>query len=279
MLKRLLATATAVLAGTGFALALAVPAGAATGPSAAPDFHATLKLSNCSGALVRMPESKGTDKALAISNGHCYDIDALKPGVALVNKPDARSFGLLDASGAQKATLKATTLVYATMTDTDVSLYSLDKTYDQIKSQTGIEPLNLSANQAKQGDPITVASGYFTEKWNCSVDGFVPQLKEADWTWKNSIRYTKECTTKHGTSGSPIIAADGTSMVGINNTGNDDGQRCTLNNPCEVDKQGNITVHKGQNYGQQTDALPKCFEGSKLNLSKQGCTLTKPHAG
>lgn len=274
LLARVTAALTTVFASAGFAVALAAPASAET--SAAPDFHAALKLSNCSGALVRMPDAKGSDKALAVTNGHCYGMEQLKPGVALTDKPADESFGLLDGAGKETAKLHANKLVYATMTDTDVALYSLDKNYEQIKQETGIDPLTVAPKPAAKGDPISVVSGYFTQKWSCSVDSLVPQLKEADWTWKNSIKYTKECTTKHGTSGSPIVAADGKTMTGINNTGNDDGKRCELNNPCEVDEQGQVTVHQGQNYGQQTDALPGCFTGSTLKLDKQGCRLTKP---
>jgi hypothetical protein len=65
--------------------------------------------------------------------------------------------------------------------------------------------------------------------------------------------------------------------VGINNTGNDDGARCTLNNPCEVDQNGNTTVHPGQSYGEETYWFTTCLSPSNaIDLSVRGCLLAKP---
>jgi V8-like Glu-specific endopeptidase len=63
----------------------------------------------------------------------------------------------------------------------------------------------------------------------------------------DSIRYTPECDTVHGPSGSPVMDDNG-EIGGINNTGNDTDESCTLKNPCEVDENGNVSLHKGLNY-------------------------------
>jgi hypothetical protein len=66
-------------------------------------------------------------------------------------------------------------------------------------------------------------------------------------------------------------------VVGVNNTGNESGERCTLNNPCEVDANGTVTVRQGINYAQQTYQIPACFGlDNKLDLSRSGCVLPKP---
>ncbi len=105
----------------------------------------------------------------------------------------------------------------------------------------------------------------------------MPTLREDQWSWHDSIRYTAACDTIHGTSGSPIVDLASNQIVGINNTGNDDGQQCTLNNPCEVDANGNITVHQGQSYGQQTYWFNTCLTSANaIDLTKPGCLLTKP---
>lgn len=66
-------------------------------------------------------------------------------------------------------------------------------------------------------------------------------------------------------------------VVAVNNTGNEDGGRCTDNNPCEVDQNGTVTVRAGINYGQETYQIPACFGlDSKLDLNASGCTLPKP---
>lgn len=66
-------------------------------------------------------------------------------------------------------------------------------------------------------------------------------------------------------------------VVAVHNTGNENGASCTLNNPCEVDPRGNVAVHKGINYGQQTYQIPACFTtGNQLDLNATGCTLPRP---
>lgn len=98
-----------------------------------------------------------------------------------------------------------------------------------------------------------------------------------EWTWKDSVRYTSACRTIGGTSGSPVVDNATGKVVAVNNTGNEDGGRCTDNNPCEVAEDGTVTVREGINYGQQTYRIPACFAlDNKLDLSRSGCALPKP---
>ena len=84
-----------------------------------------------------------------------------------------------------------------------------------------------------------VISGYWRKAYRCHLNGFVYRLREDVYTWSNSLRYREGgCNVIHGTSGSPVLKAGTRTVVGIHNTTNDDGQECTLNNPCEVDRQG-----------------------------------------
>jgi V8-like Glu-specific endopeptidase len=163
------------------------------------------------------------------------------------------------------------------MTDTDVALYQLTTTYAQIRSSYGISALTLNDTRPAAGTAITVVSGYWKRTYACNIDGFAYRLKEGDWTWKDSIRYTAACDTIGGTSGSPVLDTATGKVVAVNNTGNEDGQRCTVNNPCEVDASGNVTVRQGINYAQQTYQIPACFGlDNKLDLSRAGCVLPKP---
>lgn len=286
MKRPLVGTVTAALFGavalTGFATTPAAAAEQqearpAQQAAAAPDFAGTVALSNCSGSLVRMPDSKATDPGLVLSNGHCLDEGMPEPGQVVVDQPSQRSFSLLDASGGEAGTLTATKISYATMTDTDVSLYELDSTYEEIKADTGIDPLDVEAAHPTEGNAITVVSGYWKETFSCSIDGFVHELREDGWSMKDSLRYTGECDTKGGTSGSPVIDDASGKVVGVNNTRNENGEECTLNNPCEVDESGNVTVNEGTAYGQQTYTLTSCVtEGNKVDLSLPDCALPKP---
>jgi len=257
-------------------LAAIAALGVTTAPAqAAVDFAGTVGLSNCSGSLVRLPSSTDADKALVLTNGHCFEL--MKAGQTVVNRPEKRWVQLLTGSGSNLVRLNTTKLVYATMTGTDAAFYQLDQTYGQIQQQYGTRALELSATHPVAGTEIRVVSGYWKKIYSCQVDGFVYQLKEADWTWRDSLRYTSSCNTIGGTSGSPIVDNATGKVVGINNTGNESGGRCTMNNPCEVDATGKVTVRKGINYGQQTFDFVSCFgPGTTLNLSLPGCKVSKP---
>ncbi|MGW6921663.1 S1 family peptidase [Streptomyces sp. NPDC054950] len=283
------------IAGAGAAPAVAAPVSAKpatasaasavtadTKAAAAPTLQAvnlagTVALSNCSGSVVRFPNSLDTDPALVLSNGHCLSTGFPEPGEVLVNQASSRTFGLLNSAGTRVATLRASKLAYGTMTDTDVSIYQLTSTYATIKNSYGISALTVQDTHPTAGTAITVASGYWKRLYSCNIDGFVYRLKEGDWTWKDSVRYTSACQTIGGTSGSPVIDQSTGKVVAVNNTGNEDGARCTENNPCEVDASGTVTVRQGINYAQETYLIPACFTtGNQLNLSATACTLPKP---
>ncbi|MFF4476079.1 serine protease [Streptomyces sp. NPDC021218] len=268
----------ATLVGAGAAPATA--ASPAKAPAKAPKavtFAGTVALSNCSGSVVRTPGSADTDPALVLSNGHCLESGFPGAGEVIVDKPSTRSFTLLTASGGSAGTVRASKVAYATMTDTDISLYQLTSTYAQIQSAYGIKALPLSDSHPTQGSAINVVSGYWKKIYSCNIDGFAYRLKEGDWTWKDSVRYTSACNTIGGTSGSPVVDPASGKVVAVNNTGNEDGGRCTLNNPCEVDENGAVTVRQGINYAQETYGITKCVTtGNKIDLNLAGCALPKP---
>ncbi|KPI25667.1 hypothetical protein OV320_7142 [Actinobacteria bacterium OV320] len=270
--------ATASAASASAASAVTADTKAAAAPTLqAVNLAGTVALSNCSGSVVRFPNSLDTDPALVLSNGHCLSTGFPEPGEVLVNQASSRTFGLLNSAGTRVATLRASKLAYGTMTDTDVSIYQLTSTYATIKNSYGISALTVQDTHPTAGTAITVASGYWKRLYSCNIDGFVYRLKEGDWTWKDSVRYTSACQTIGGTSGSPVIDQSTGKVVAVNNTGNEDGARCTENNPCEVDASGTVTVRQGINYAQETYLIPACFTtGNQLNLSATACTLPKP---
>lgn len=253
----------------------APPAPAA--PAVAVTYAGTVALSNCSGSVVRAPASRPDDPALVLSNGHCLETGFPAAGEVVKDRPSTRSFSLLNSAGSKVATLRASKISYATMTDTDLSLYQLTTTYAQIQSQYGIAALTLNDVRPAQGSAIKVVSGYWKRTYTCSVDGFAYRLKEGAWTWKDSVRYTSACNTIGGTSGSPVIDTATGKVVAVNNTGNEDGGRCTDNNPCEVDESGRVTVRKGINYAQETYTVVPCIgPGNVIDLNRPGCTLPRP---
>jgi len=261
------------------AAAVAAATGVLAGPApaqAAATLANTIALSNCSASLVRYPSSVSSDRAMMLTNGHCYEGGFLSAGQVLQNRTSSRSGTLLSSSGRSLATVRADRVLYATMTGTDVTLYRLTSTFATLSSRYGATALTIASSRAAAGSSIDIPSSYWKRIWNCKIDGFVT-LREDVWTWHDSIRYDVNCDTIHGTSGSPIVSAASGQIVGINNTGNDNGQMCTLNNPCEVAANGTTTAHQGQSYGQETYWFTTCLTASRtIDLTVSGCLLTKP---
>lgn len=247
-----------------------------TADLSAANFRSIVALSNCSGSLVRYKHSLGSDRAMIMTNGHCLDLGGfLKPGQVIQNKAVTRTFALLNESGSRIATLTADKILFGSMTHTDMALYQLTVTYDQIKQATGTEALILSPERSTESTPIAVVSGYWKKVYTCSIDKFIYMLKEDNWTFNDSIKYARPgCETIHGTSGSPIINTNTYEIIGINNTGNDDGQKCTMDNPCEIDQNGNVVVDHHASYGQQVHWVYGCLDQNRqINLNISGCKL------
>jgi len=254
--------------------------GTSSAHAAAPgaDFTGIAALSNCSASLVRYAESVSTDKALVLTNGHCYEGGFLQPGQVLVNKTSTRSITLLKPDSSRAGTIRAEKILFGTMTKTDMIVYQVNETYASIKTRLNVTPLTLAKQGPADGAGMAVVSGYWKRIYTCSVQATIPQLREGDWTWQNSIKYQQPgCETIGGTSGSPVVSTSTGEVIGVNNTGNEDGQQCTINNPCEVDADGNVTVDQGAAYGQQTWWLYTCLTANRtIDLNKSGCELPKP---
>jgi len=271
--RRALALAAAGLAAATGALIGAAPAQAATSVTLAN----TISLSNCSASLVRFPTSVSSDRAMMLTNGHCYEGGFINAGVVLQNRTSSRSGTLLNSSGRALTTVRADRVIYATMTGTDVTLYRLTSTFATLSNNYGATALTISSTHPAAGSSVSIPSSYWKEIWNCQVSSFVPTLREDQWTWHDSLRYDPDCDTIHGTSGSPIVSASTGQIVGINNTGNDDGEMCTLDNPCEVDSDGTTHAYQGQSYGEETYWFTTCVNASRtIDLTVPGCLLTKP---
>ncbi len=240
------------------------------------DFEGIVALSNCSGSLVRFESSEMGDAALVLTNGHCVSL--LAPDEVIVDRSDRRDrrrFTILDTNAEELGRVRAQRLVYATMSRTDLALYELSETYEEIESEFGVRPLTLSAEEPEAGLEIEVVSGYWKRGYTCAIDRLVHELREGRWTFFDSIKYTDpNCQVIGGTSGSPVIARGTRTVVGVNNTGNESGRECEINNPCEVNENGDISFEEGWSYGQQTYWLYECLtEDLDLDLDQANCQL------
>ena len=241
------------------------------------NFESILALSGCSGSLVRFDDSQDSDQALALTNGHC--VRMLDPGEILVDQPASRNFDLLGGDNATKlGTLHTQRLLYAAMTKTDIGFYELKETYQQISAKYHTDALVLARNAPQAGTAIEVISGYWKRGYSCNIETTIYSLKEGDWMFYSSLRYSRPgCNVIGGTSGSPVIEAGTRTVVAINNTINESGSRCTTNNPCEIDQSGNVLYKKGNGYAQQIYWLYTCRDSQgKINLDTEGCLLARP---
>jgi V8-like Glu-specific endopeptidase len=241
------------------------------------DFEGIVALDDCSGSLIRFSTSLDTDPAMVLTNGHCLESGMPTPGQVITGQASSRELDLMAADGTTVGSLTATQVLYSTMTHTDITLYRTQETYADILSQYGVHAFELASTHPASGTAIDVISGYWQRGYSCSIDGFVYELKEADWTWLDSVRYSSTgCDVIGGTSGSPVLQSGTRTVIAINNTGNKDGEKCTLDNPCEVDANGQITYTQGMSYGEETYLIYTCVNANRdIDLSMPGCQL--PH--
>ncbi|MET9633753.1 alpha/beta fold hydrolase [Lentzea sp. NPDC006480] len=246
-------------------------------PGPTGDLAGTVKLPACSASLVRPESARADDKALLLTNGHCRKPDRPRPGQVLVDEPTEITGTVLSSAGRELGEVRARKVLYATMTGTDIMLAQLDSTYAELERRYGVEPFPLSSAAPVPGQAIKVVSSYLERTWQCQAEAVVPVLREGEYQSAQAVRYAPECDTRPGSSGSAVLDAATGELIAINSTSNRDGGRCELNNPCEVDADGTISVHRGRGYATQTAAINACIgAGNVLELARPGCTLAKP---
>ncbi len=239
------------------------------------NFDGIVALDDCSGSIVKFESSLPTDQAMVLTNGHCYEGGMTDPGKFVYQQASDRSFAVLDNQAQEIGRLTAVQVIYSTMTKTDITIYKVRETYQAIESQLGRHALVLSSKHPEVNTPMEVISGYWQRGYTCKIESFVNQLNEDQWSFSDSIRYSRPgCETIGGTSGSPIVEVGTRNVIGINNTGNDNGESCTMNNPCEVDSNGKVTATKGVSYGQQTYWITTCVNADReFDLTTPSCML------
>ncbi|MFF9512487.1 alpha/beta fold hydrolase [Streptomyces sp. NPDC014727] len=245
-------------------------------PGPAGNLSGTVKLPNCSASLVRPGSARDEDKALLLTNGHCYPGERPKPGEVITDKDVELDGTVLSPAGRELGPVTGKRVLYATMTGTDMMLVQLDSSYADIRRKYNVTAFPLSSSGPVAGQNIKVASSFLESVWSCQAEAVVPTLKEGDYTSNTAVRYAKECNTKPGSSGSAVLDAKTGELIAVNSTSNRDGERCTLNNPCEVDSNG-TRVYKGRGYATQTAPINTCIgSGNVLDLKRKNCTLPKP---
>ncbi|MBI3504981.1 MAG: trypsin-like peptidase domain-containing protein [Proteobacteria bacterium] len=233
-----------------------------------PDSMSGMASLSCSGAVVRWGQAAQA-KAVLLTNAHCYDM--MRPNTYVAGKAYRRNIALF-ARGNRRVSAAATKVLYATLTDTDLALFELDKTYAELE-RAQVDFYEIDPAPARAGEGIVLASGFFRSVQRCGVESIVHRIRESSWEWKDSYKLDS-CRAQHGMSGSPILSALTGRIVGVINTGNDNGGRCSFNNPCEVDEAGNVVVLRGKAYGQRVDHVMTCLDArGEFNAELPSCGL------
>lgn len=234
------------------------------------DFSGQASPSGCSGSVVSFGQAD-TAKAVLMTNAHCVGMLSVPPDTIFRDRPYSTNVRLYQ-DRTRSINVRSTRILYGTIHIYDLALVELNATYKELAEQ-GVRSRKVASAPLAVGSPIVMASGYFRTATNCSILAIIPFIHEDEYRNINSYKY-RECDARHGTSGSPLIDAVTGEIVGINYTGNDDGERCTYNNPCEVDESGNVTVDKGAGYGDPVHQIMTCLDEQKeLDLTQAGCAL------
>ena len=237
----------------------------------------SVQINGCFGFFARYLHSTPTDKALIITAGHCaklprrlnvkeyaYDMNSEIPVTFLAN------------DGSPIGTLSTSKLLYATVTGTDVALYQLPQSFEEIMKRTDIRPLPIALKGTAPGSKIRIPTGMLAKVYECKIEAYVHQLINQDYVWSSSIRYSPEgCKMTVGTSGSPVIDLSSFEVIGLTNAGNNEtDDSCMRSNVCEVSPAGTVSYRRGTSYGQQTHQIYSCLTNErKLDLNIDGCQL------
>ncbi|GGK35655.1 serine protease [Pilimelia terevasa] len=255
---------------------------AAAPPAAGPppgveDYAGIVNLWGCSGSLVRFRQSLDTDRALVLTNGHCWEKGFPTADQVIYREPSTRTALVLQPDGKDLGTgFKADQIAYGTMLDTDALVYRLAATYADVRARTGIAPLTLADRPPTPPVKVVVNSGAKKKIYRCTYDKQIHRLREGSWVWKDALRYP-DCKVVPGTSGSPVIDVATGLVVGVNNTTPMGGGDCQFNNPCEVDEAGKVTVTRDAGYGTQTYLFTECLNDRReIDLAVPTCRLPGP---
>jgi hypothetical protein len=231
------------------------------------DFQGAVALSNCSGSLVRLETSTDADKAWVLTNGHCLGgFTMIEPGVVKTNVKTVRKVTVFNEDLSNKASFYTTKLLYGTMTKTDIAIYQLDETYGEIMQDHNLEAYTLSSTEPTVGTEMEIVSGYWKKATPARSRQSSISSRKTSGRWSNpSATAALVAKLSAELRAHRLSNRERAKVIAINNTGNEDGEECTMNNPCEIDAAGKKTFVKGYAYGQQTAWIYSCLQLQSRN--------------
>jgi hypothetical protein len=239
----------------------------------------------CSGSIFAPHGYDKNQKALVITNGHCTGMGSLSvyggtylstterlnfveaPNTYLVLFKKNAAEGEVDINANNTARL-----LVATMYKKDLAIYEIEYSYAQLE-EFGYFPLILGSKVPELKSQVVYHSSAWGSQVSCQLEAYADMVIEGFWVWNNVMRLTGDnCHAQGGASGSPVLDAEG-KLVALMNTMYEGGQKCTVMNPCERERDsGNASVHNGAVYAIPVVDLNACFVSSK-KLDLKRCNL------
>lgn len=237
------------------------------------DFSGSAIVNGCSGALFTLRGISATHPALVLTNGHCVRLKSLRGGGSDYPAPGETIIDLTGEAVSKNAYVilnspstshqsPARALLFASMTGTDLAVYELRETFEDLEKLYGIRPFLLDNKAPEKGERLFIHSGYFSKTQSCLADG-TTLLIEGSYSTHSALRLSSECEIYNGFSGSPMLRSDKRTFAALANTHNEaDGAPCSMSNPCEYDKATGrkTTPAKGQSYGVPAHWLYQCLD-------------------
>lgn len=228
-----------------------------------------------SGAIVKF-ENRSQQRALLITNGHNVYFTPFG-GHSVENRSSKRVFKITDLKNNLLMKLNARKMLYSTMYHTDLAIYELQESYEEIESITGLRPLVISRRGPSIAEEVRIFSLKSNSYYHCHIFEIVPKLVEVNWTWLDSIKYDQDCKVYEGSSGAPIVSMETGEVIGIHNTSARAHKPCSLSAPCEYAKDGKFSYHPGSSYGQNLhwlyDCLSENLEDLEFDFNRENCKL------
>jgi V8-like Glu-specific endopeptidase len=231
----------------------------------------------CTTTLFKPPQCNDPNaKAQMLTNGHCTKKS--NDGMTVRFNMFANHKGDRPSYDANK--------IYESFSELDLSIVELNVNYSQMGSPP-IQPVPL----AKQGFPLhqdldsvsiplknISAKNQTLKIAKCFTEKIVDNIT-GDILWNNMIALDK-CPSIQGASGSSLFNSKG-ELVGLLNSGSTSVQPSTNKHICEMDTcsfDGKTSPqHETKNYAFDVTQLHKCYDGCKLDITRNGCPL--PHRG